>query len=767
MLFYFCTNSARAQAPVPGAPPFRRPIPNSASTTPTPASRTLRPGAPEPDEIFVSAVTQEREGSVYKLRGKVRLETREALLEADEVDYDEDTGDSEARGNVHFKHFAGNEELWCERADYNLNEETGKFYTVRGTSPAKIDPRPGILQTTNPLVFQGNWAERLKNRYILYQGFITNCKLPDPIWTLRAPKFDIIPNDRAIAYKAWFKVRWLPLFYTPMFYKSLQKRPRRSGLLTPNIGNSSRRGKMIGAGYYWAINRSYDLTYRSQLFTQRGFAHTIDFRGKPSQRSDFNFYLYGVNDRGYDPGNGQLIKQGGFLITMDGRADLGHGFYARGVLNYLSSFTFRQAFTETFNEAVFSEVQSVGFVDKHWSTFGLNFVFSRKENFQSPAEGDKITIRRLPQVEFNSRDRLINSKVLPVWVSFDSTAGLLRRTQPQFQSRAFVQRMDVEPRIMTAIRWKDFSILPSYSIRETYTGSSIDPSTQTVSGQNITRSARELGIDIIPPSFSKTFDAPKWMGKKMKHVIEPRASFHYVSGIDNFKDLIHFDETELMTNTKEAEVSVANRFYVKKESGEVIEAFSWQVWHKRYFDPTFGGALNSDQRNVILSSAELSGYAYFNGPRNYSPIVSAMRVSPTGNAGVEWRTDYDPLFKRFTNSSITADARISRYFLSIGHALVKNDEKLSPSYNQFRGLFGIGNESRRGWNAAFSAYYDFSRGVMNFATTQVTYNSDCCGLSFQFRRFNFGTRNENQFRVAFAIANIGTFGTLKRQERIF
>jgi len=50
----------------------------------------------------------------------------------------------------------------------------------------------------------------------------------------------------------------------------------------------------------------------------------------------------------------------------------------------------------------------------------------------------------------------------------------------------------------------------------------------------------------------------------------------------------------------------------------------------------------------------------------------------------------------------------------------------------------------------------------------VTYNSDCCGLSVQYRRFNFGTRpGDDQFRVAFAIANIGSFGTLKRQERIF
>ena len=73
----------------------------------------------------------------------------------------------------------------------------------------------------------------------------------------------------------------------------------------------------------------------------------------------------------------------------------------------------------------------------------------------------------------------------------------------------------------------------------------------------------------------------------------------------------------------------------------------------------------------------------------------------------------------------------------------------------------------RGFSLGFQSVYDFRIGVMQFATTQVSWNSDCCGLSFQYRRFSFGTRNENQWRVAFAVANIGSFGTLKRQERIY
>ena len=66
-----------------------------------------------------------------------------------------------------------------------------------------------------------------------------------------------------------------------------------------------------------------------------------------------------------------------------------------------------------------------------------------------------------------------------------------------------------------------------------------------------------------------------------------------------------------------------------------------------------------------------------------------------------------------------------------------------------------------------TAFYDYIRGAMQYTQTQLTYNTDCCGLSVQYFRFAVGTRNESQVRVSFAVSNIGAFGTLKRQERIF
>jgi LPS-assembly protein len=767
------TFAAAATPPISGPPAASLLQPNQPLQVP-------RPDAPPPGEWKVSAAVQIAEGRFYKLRGRAELESSEMLMRADEIDYNEETGYIEARGNCFFQHFVRNEELHADKVEYYLDEGKGYFYNVRGSGRAHIDARPGVLTSNNPFYFQGEWAERLGHRYILHNGWVTDCKIPNPWWILKAPRFDIVPGERAIAYHSTFRLRNVPLFYTPFFRKSLEKVPRQTGFLAPNIGNSSRRGKMIGIGYFWAINRSHDVTYRAQYFTARGLAHHVDLSGKPRQGTDFNAILYGVQDRGREDPSGKRVKEGGFTVSMGVRSNLGRGFYARAEINYLSSLLFRQAFTESFTEAISSESHSVGFVTRHWSSFAFNAALARLENFQSLRRGDSIVIRKLPEVSFASRDRRV-WKNIPVWVSLESAAGLLHRRSCQpdvhpeldcseangnlFQTRRFLERLDLQPRVTAALRWKDFHLIPSFSIRETHYGERLVNG--IVLGQNINRSAREFNAELILPALARTFQRKSWLGEKVKHVIEPRASFRHVSGVEDFNLLIRFDETELLSNTTEAEISVANRIYAKR-GDTVSEVFSWQLWQRRYFDPDFGGAVEAGRRNVVLSSVELTPYTFLDRPRRYSPVVSVFRASPNPALGVEWRSDYDPLRGHIVNSSLTADFRVAKYFISASHNHLRSSPLLTPNSNQLSTRIGFGDQTRRGWNAAFSAVYDYRVGTMQFALTQVTYNTNCCGISVQYRRFNFGARNEkDDFRVAFSVANIGSFGTLKKQERLF
>ena len=752
---------AQLQRPFPG-PVTQAPKPSAPKQEPRVVPK--RAETPGPNEILVHAViSQEVDGPWRRLRGQAQVETAELLLKADEIDYNENTGYAEARGNVYFQDLREGQEMRADLVEYNLKEETGKFYMVSGSSPAKIDARPGVLMSGNPYYFSGLWAQRLKNRYILHEGLLTNCKLPKPWWTLAGPKFDIVPGERALAYRSFFRVRKVPVFYAPVFYKSLEERPRKSGFLTPNVGNSSRRGKMLGAAYYWAINRSYDALYRAQLFTQRGFAHNVDFRGKPAQRSEFNYHFYGVNDRGLQMDDGSRRKEGGYLMSFYGRAGLGRGWEGRAEINYLSSFLFRQSFTESFNEATFSETNSIAFATRRWSYYSLDAVFARHQLFFSTEPDDQVTIRRLPTAEFSMRDRQVRQG-LPVWVSLESSAGFVRRRQLQFQTRQFVDRLDVAPTISSALRWKDFHLIPSLGARGTLYGESIRDG--SITGRNLFRGLGQFDLELVPPSLERTFRPPKWVGEKLRHVIEPRAAFRHVWGVDNYRDIIRFDEIETITNTTEAEFSLINRFFASR-NGQVHEAMSIQVWQRRYFDPDFGGAVVPGQRNVLRSSLTLTGLAFIDQPRRYSPVVGILRANLTPRVGVEWRTDYDPLREKITNSTFTADARAGPLFFGVGHNQVRSSPLLSPGANQLMLRAGFGEENRRGWSAGVNAVYDYRISTLQFLLSQATYNTDCCGLSIQLRRFDFGTRNETQFLISFSVANIGSFGTLRKQERLF
>lgn len=718
-----------------------------------------RVGAPTEKEISIEAVIQESEAGFHRLRGRAVIETTEMIIRADEIDYDEKKGYAEARGNVKFDHFAGGEHIEADKVEYFLESQTGRYYNVRGSAPAKIESRPGILTTTNPFSFEGKWAERVKDRYILHDGFVTNCKLPKPWWKLTGSEFDIVPGKRAIARRSVFSVRRVPLFYTPMFYKSLERAPRKSGFLTPNIGNSNRRGKMYGAGYYWAINRSYDLTYRTQLFTQRGFAHHLDFRGKPNATTDYNFVLYGVNDRGQLVDGVRGTPASGYILSFIGKSDLKGGWLARADVNYLSSFRFRQAFTESFYEVISSEVHTSANLSKYWETYSFDVVAYRVENFLNA--DDKVSLRRLPSAEFRSRDRQVSDKALPVWVSFESSAAFVRRNELDNPTRSFVDRFDFEPQVLTALRWKDIHLIPSFSIRETHYGSSLDAE-RRVTGRGVWRSSREFGADLILPSVARVYAG------KRKHVIEPRAYYRYVAGINNFHEFIRFDESELLSNTNEVEVSLTNRLFTKQKDGRVEETLSWSLAHRRFFDPTFGGALLEGRRNVLLSSATLTGYSFLDAARRYSPISSVVRARALAATTVEWRADYDPKRGGISNSTLSLDRRFgSQVFASVGHNQVHSHPILTPSANQLTTSLGYGQENVKGFSARAYLLYDYRMGLLQHTTTQLSFNTDCCGYSVQYRRFSIGARNENQFRIAFAVANIGSFGTLRRQERMF
>jgi LPS-assembly protein len=796
-------NAASAQQPTPAAPAAAQTGVSAQAAPPQlPDHKTL-----ELNQWVFWAVNQESDGPVKKGRGNVQLESRALLVRADEMEYNEDTHQVVASGNVYYHSFEKNEQIWCDHLEYNTEEQKGKFYDVRGESMPKTVVRRGILSGNSPFHFEGKWAERIGDKYLLYNGWITNCKMPGPWWKLRGPKFDIIPGERALAYRSTFLLRKVPIFYTPYFYHSLAKRPRHSGFLLPNLVAHSLRGPMVGVGYYWAINRSFDVTYRFFDYTTNAFAHHLDFRGKPRNGTDFDIVLYGVQDRqGIVPGTTPIRHYSGLNVYAIGQLNLGHGWVGTGTANYVSSFDFRQQWSESFNEAIGSEVHSIGSLSRDWSNYRLDVVAARLENFQTtevpltqangqtPAVTDAVLIHKLPDVELEGRDRAI-WKRLPIWFSFYSAAGLLHRSEPIFNSNPnlggpqgntlyetfrteeLMPRLEFSPHITSALHLWHFDLVPSVGIDEAVYGQSqaenplvsqqLGYVAYQVGGGKLVSSARDFSVDLIFPSLARVFAKKTIFGDKVKHVIEPRVTYRYVSGIgSDFDRVVRFDESDLLSNTNELEFSLTNRLYAKR-GDSVREILTWELKEKRYFDPTFGGAVVAGQSNMFAATADLSAYAFLLGPRSSSPVVSVLRASPLNGLGVNWQADYDPRFHAIVDSGFAVDYHWRKYFFSAGDYEVHTNPLLVPYANQYRARVQYGDPNNRGWNAGVEAVYDYRKRVLEYTTTLVTYNTDCCGFNVEYRRYNAGLRDESRIMFSFSIANVNTFGNLKKQDRLF
>ena len=740
----------------------------------------------------------DKTGKVTKLTGRpgfpAELEDNRMIFRADVIEYDEETGDVKAEGHCYFHSFLKNEEIWSNRLEYNTEGEHGTFFDVRGVMRPRVVVRPGILSVNSPFYFEGQWATRAGDRYTLFNGWVTNCKLPKPWWRLRGKKFLIVPEDHATAYKSMFVLKKMPLVYLPIFYRSLEKEPRQSGFLFPNIAPHTLRGFMFGVGYYWAINRSYDVTYRFQDFTTNAFTHHVDFRGKPRPGTDFDAIFYGVQDRGDPTAGPNPPRYSGVSLYVVGTSDLGNGWFARGYSNYISSFAFRQQWSHSYAEVIGSEIHSIGYINKNWSDYTFDITFARLQNFESvevpvtdPVTGktrnlpNAVNIRKLPEAELFQRDHPLFHN-LPLWFSFDATAGMLYRQEPifngntlidNFQTSQFTPRMHLAPHLTSALHLGDFHLVPSVGIDETFYGEAQgadpgNPGLYRVLGTDIVRSARDFSLDLIFPSLARVFQKKTVFGDKLKHVIEPRATYRYVTGIgDDFNRLIRFDENDILSNTNELAISLTNRIYGKR-GDSVQEIFTWELMQKRYFDPTFGGALVDGQRNVFANSADLTAYAFLVGPRNASPVASLVRASPIPGLGIQWQTDYDSRYGKIVDSAFSTDYRWSKYYVVLGNNVVHNNVPQTPAANQFHVRTGFGDANRRGVNAGFDAVYDYRQAVLQYVTGQVTYNTDCCGISVQVRRYNIGLASQTpEVRIAFAIGNVGTLGTLRKQDRLF
>jgi LPS-assembly protein len=791
-----------------------------------------------PDQpVVIDADQCEKAGEIYTLRGHVQIKFADYLYRGDIVVYDSVSGNVTATGHAALDGGPRDMHITAMHGTYNVRTQTGKFYDVNGTTGAHFRGNNVTLTSSSPLAFTAKEMEQTgPEEYVLHHGSVTSCELPHPKWRFHAARIILRVGDSAKVYNSTFRIKGVPVLYLPYASPPVERLGRKSGFLVPTIGNSTSKGTIIGDSYYWAINRTMDATLGGEFLSKRGWLLQEDFRARPSQTSFINFNYFQVLDRGgplaesvinpSSPTPNAVVKvnQGGEDIKLNAAALLPEDVRGVASIEYLSSFLFREQFSPTFTQAVDSEVRSSIFFTKNLEGYFFNAFGSRYQNFQSTVPGDAITILHTPAVELASVDHRIFGS--PIYWSYDVAGEGLRRSEPGFDTPGLSGRFDIDPNFSLPLLIHGWSLRPAVDLRNTvYTEQDIPGATGPVPTRNLlNRRVLDSSVEIRPPALEKVFDRA-FAGRTVKHVIEPRVTYHYSNGVEDFASIIRFDFRDIVSNTNELEFGLLQRFYLKRAASRcgghgtehadndtkacppagADEFLTWEVKQKYFLDPNFGGAVVNGRRNVFTTTADFTGIAFLTGPRHFSPIVSRLRFRSLLKSDLEWQLDYDSQKGRINASTVYVTHRFggdnangtgggiwSNFFVGGSHAYLQatgevvfapgTNTVLPPcipggintvlcvpeKFDQIRGLVGYGSPTKRGFSAAGNVGYDFEFKETQYTAVQTAYNWDCCGLSIEYRRFELGqVRRENQYRFAFTLANIGSFGNMKRQERLF
>ena len=244
-------------------------MPNRVGICPLPPGRQVElPQDPDaPGKITADRAELLEDGST-ELEGNVRLEQEGKAIEAEKLSYNRRTGQAKVTGGVRF----GGPDLYVESesADVDLSTEKGEFrgsrFHLRGTGTRGS---AGVLKSTE------------EGKVTLESADYTTCNEDagnKPFWKLRARHIELDKNTGwGDAWGTQLRIKDVPVFYVPYFWFPIDDR-RMTGLLLPEVGNSSHTGFDYAQPYYFNIAPNYDATVIPRYMTDRGLQLGGEFR---------------------------------------------------------------------------------------------------------------------------------------------------------------------------------------------------------------------------------------------------------------------------------------------------------------------------------------------------------------------------------------------------------------------------------------------------------------------------------------------------------
>jgi hypothetical protein len=318
----------------------------------------------------------------FRLSGNVEgaLEREQLKFAADRIDYYTDTRRLIATGHVVV--ITPSSHISADKADLDTRNRTGIYYNAFGTvsvSKEGAGRERALFDGQEPIAyFYGETVERAgPDTYKITRGGFTTCVQPTPRWEAVTSTATMKVDRYAVLKNAVLQVKNVPLLYLPVMYYPIPRDDRATGFLMPLYGHSDYRGQSVSNAFFWAIDRSPDMTFVHDWMPSAGQGYGTEYRMIAGPGTDANVRLYRLNERPAADRDAHSSVD----LKASAIARLPARLSAKVNVDYFTDVTIQQAYQQDLYNATRQTRRYGGNLSGAWGRDAISATFDRSDMF--------------------------------------------------------------------------------------------------------------------------------------------------------------------------------------------------------------------------------------------------------------------------------------------------------------------------------------------------------------------------------------------------
>jgi LPS-assembly protein len=709
----------------------------------------------------------------FKLVGQVEVKCGTESFFADEIETFTDEDRLIATGNVVFT--SGDSRIAADRLNFNTRTKTGTFFNAAGSAALQPpEQRPGeppidrsMYGTQEPDVyFYGEKVEKVgEKKYRITKGGFTTCVQPEPRWRLTSGTVTIRLEHYAILTNSLFRVKGVPVLYLPIFYYPVKKDDRATGFLIPSYGTSTVRGQTLSNVFFWAVNRSQDVTFMHDWFSKTGFGYGGEYRYLRGPGSDGFFRAYNLreHDASYTGSTGQEVvtpARTSYELRGTMNQRIGKSLRARGRVDYFSSLAVQQTYHMNVYDASRTQRSYSGSLTANLAEYTVIGAYDRSEYFygttSSTLKGGQ------PRITVTRGERPVLGSPVYFGLNGEFNNLVVQRKTTTTDIDQSLTRFDVTPRIRFPFtKWQFLTVNSTAAFRYTYWTESRPEMGGPQVAEGISRQYYELQANVTGPVFNRIWSfTDNAYAEKLKHSIEPYFNVQRISAVDDFDRIVQIDYVDLIVgNTTRMGYGVANRFFRKPPGGRSREIGTVTIGQTYYTDA------RASQYDQYYRSNRGSA------PNKFSPLALTVRAVPTDEIAANFRAEYDTRFSAFRSLAADGTVRLGSWLQSVagwsqrryiaGLAGFNDPSRLAHYINAATNVRFKQNR----YGGSYQLNYDLRRNSFLQQRMLAYYNAQCCGFSVEYQAWDLSqistvtpVTQDHRLNFSISLAGIGTSG---------